>query len=144
MVFPTGAGRSQLAVGRGWLGGTVNGRPPTANPLLPLVERLHLRRRERVRRPEVPGQVRDHRGLILLVERCAPAHHLLDRGGPLLLGEALLDEEVRGVAGVARRLDLRAGGAGQEGLERRADEGEGEKKRELHAVTCTSAECQPL
>src|SRR5215813_9772240 len=58
-------------------------------------------RRELVLRPEVPGEVGDDRGLLRLRHVRPPAHHLLHRRGPLLFGEALLDEHVGGVAAVA-------------------------------------------
>src|SRR5882724_10650446 len=92
-------------------------RPPPESP--------DLGRRKPILRAEVLGQVGDHRGLVVVLHRGTPAHHLLHRGGPLLLGEALLDDEVGGVAGVAGRLDFRAGRAGREVLEGRAEEGEG-------------------
>src|ERR1051325_8005463 len=62
---------------------------------------LHLDGRELVVRAEVLREIRDQLRFALLIDHCAPADHLVDARRPLLLREALLHEDVRGVAGKA-------------------------------------------
>src|SRR3954454_12745143 len=68
----------------------------------------HLHRTELlVVESELLLEIVDDHGIFVVGPRGAPAHHLIDRAGRLLLRQVLLHEDVGGVARVAARLDSR-------------------------------------